>query len=242
MKICLVQFKPDKGNIAANITRHQAFIHTAVDNGAGTVIFPELSLTGYEPTLARELATTITDSRLSVFQTLSDTHRATIAVGIPLQTETGITISLLFFQPLHAPVVYSKQYLHPDEEPFFVAGKSHFTQMGGQPALAPAICYELFVPAHSDAAHRHGATVYAASVAKAEKGVAAAMQRLPLIAQQYGFTVLMANCIGVNDGMICAGQSAVWNSSGQLLGQLNSHSEGLLCYNTQSGEVTRQYV
>jgi predicted amidohydrolase len=45
------------GDIQRNIEHHKNFIALAGSYGVDTVIFPELSLTGYEPALAKALAT-----------------------------------------------------------------------------------------------------------------------------------------------------------------------------------------
>lgn len=58
--------------MAQNIERHKRFVETAVTHHADLLLFPELSLTGYEPTLAQELAIPPTDPRLDKFQTLAD--------------------------------------------------------------------------------------------------------------------------------------------------------------------------
>ena len=68
MKICAAQTKPVKGDIQSNIDNHKKIIAMAVSNGADIIIFPELSLTGYEPELSKELATSQNDSRFDVFQ------------------------------------------------------------------------------------------------------------------------------------------------------------------------------
>ena len=44
------------GDIAANAGRHLDFIDAAHRQGVNILVFPELSLTGYEPTLAGRLA------------------------------------------------------------------------------------------------------------------------------------------------------------------------------------------
>ena len=56
MKIAVAQARPVKGDIQANISNHLKLIEQASLEGADAVFFPELSLTGYEPTLAKELA------------------------------------------------------------------------------------------------------------------------------------------------------------------------------------------
>ena len=53
MKICIAQTKPVKGNISSNIEAHIGFIERALTFGTEAIFFPELSLTGYEPELAK---------------------------------------------------------------------------------------------------------------------------------------------------------------------------------------------
>ena len=68
MKIGAVQLQSITGDISSNLTKHLEFIKVAVAQDADLVFFPELSLMGYEPKLARSLATEKTDSRLDVIQ------------------------------------------------------------------------------------------------------------------------------------------------------------------------------
>jgi len=126
MKICAAQTRPIKGDIRGNIANHKKLIDQAVADGAGLVIFPELSLTGYEPTLAKELAVEQGDTRFDDFQAMSDADGITIGVGVPTKNEKGVCISMLLFQPHKARRAYSKSYLHPDEEAFFVCSRRAF--------------------------------------------------------------------------------------------------------------------
>ena len=68
MKICAAQVRPVKGDIAKNIVHHREFIDLAIAAGAGSIFFPELSLTGYEPELVKELAIHKDDKKVSIFQ------------------------------------------------------------------------------------------------------------------------------------------------------------------------------
>jgi len=83
MRICAAQTQPIKGDIQSNLANHKALIRQAVYDGAEMIMFPELSLTGYEPTLARDLAMDEADTRLDDFQALSDANGITIGVGAP---------------------------------------------------------------------------------------------------------------------------------------------------------------
>ena len=236
MKIGIAQTRPLKGDIPGNIAAHKKLIDRAAAIGADTLIFSELSLTGYEPTLAHTLAMDLNDGRLDELQTLSDTHSLTLGVGVPLQTAQGITISLLIFQPGQSRQVYTKRYLHPDEEAFFVSGSGTLNLLGSEGTLALAICYELSVPEHAEEASKNGAEIYLASVAKTARGIPKAEERLSAIAQAYGMTVLMVNCVGPCDGEEGGGKSAVWNKAGELLVQLDDREEGLLLFDTETGQ------
>lgn len=242
MKLCAAQTRPVKGDIQANIDNHQKLIRLAMANGADFIVFPELSITGYEPTLAGELAMLLNDPRLDDFQTLSDAERITIGVGTPLITAEGINITMVIFQPGKTRETYSKHYLHADEEPFFVSGHNAIELLGAEANIAPAICYELSVPAHSEAAHKAGAKTYFASVVKTATGAAKATDTLAAIAENYSMNVVMANCVGVCDGDVCGGRSSVWNQRGQLIGQLNDTDEGILILDTDTHEVIEKYA
>lgn len=237
MKICVAQTRPVKGDILSNIANHKKLIDLAIDNKVDTIVFPELSLTGYEPELAKELAADQDDSRLDVFQEISDANHITIGVGMPTKGSTGILISMIIFQPHKARQIYSKQYLHADEDPFFVSGHHQVFLTEHNNTIAPAICYELSVPEHAENAHKNGAGIYLVSVAKTASGVEKAFQSLAGTAKKYSMTVLMSNCLGHCDNFESAGNTAVWNNKGQLVGQLNDRDEGILIFDTDTQEI-----
>ena len=239
MKICLAQTRPFPGDLRRNLKRHQALVSRAASQGADLVIFPELSLTGYEPGLAGGLAIDQEDRQLDGLQETCDAQQVTIGAGLPTQSPTGICISMVVFTPNQARRTYSKGYLHSDEREHFVPGRS-FTYLDIQKTrLAFAICYELSVPEHAAKAAQQGATIYVSSVAKTAEGVAQAQQRLSQIAESYSMTVLMANCVGPNDNFIGAGNSSAWNNRGILLGQLDDTGEGLLLLDTGTERLVK---
>jgi predicted amidohydrolase len=237
MKICIAQTRPIKGNVQSNINHHKKLIDLAILDGTDIIIFPELSITGYEPELAKELVMQQDDRRLDVFQEIADEHQMTIGVGVPTKNGEDICISMVIFQPHQPRLIYSKEYIHPDEESFFVAGKNSIGLIGNQADLAIAICYELSIPQHSENAFKSGAKIYVASVAKSAAGVEKAFESLSTIAAQYSMTVLMSNCIGKCDNFESAGRSAVWNNQGLLLGQLNDADEGIIIFDTETQGV-----
>ncbi|CAD5255626.1 MULTISPECIES: carbon-nitrogen hydrolase family protein [unclassified Imperialibacter] len=236
MRVCVAQSKPIKEDIVANIEQHKKLIHLAIYSKADVIVFPELSITGYEPTLARGLAMDASDTRLDSLQQIADLHAIIIGAGIPMKCRNGINITMVLFHPNAQRQTYSKQYLHADEKPFFVSGENNATCIRGS-NVELAICYEISVPEHSANAGKNGGKIYLASVAKSAKGVKAAHQTLSGIAAKYGMTVLMANSVGPSDDFVGAGGSAVWNSDGILLEKMDSESEGFLILDIETQET-----
>ncbi len=171
MKIAIVQLEPIKGNIERNIEIHIDWIKQAINRHADMIVFPELSLTGYEPELARSLATNQDDKRLDCFQKLSDEKNITIGVGLPTRKMDELYISMIIFQPEKVRITYSKQYLYPTEVSTFTAGFNPLVLEFEDEIVAPAICYELSNKEHFEIAIQNSATVYLASVLNSVNGI-----------------------------------------------------------------------
>lgn len=71
MKICASQMRPVAGDTTANMGKHFSLIDMASGLGADLIMFPELSLSGYEPRLARSLAMDANDPCLDRFNRLA---------------------------------------------------------------------------------------------------------------------------------------------------------------------------
>lgn len=237
MKLIAAQILAVPGEIEKNIARHIDVIHLAARQGANLVLFPELSLTGYEPKLAEVLAVHPGDCRFDEFQVLSDQYDLVIAVGAPTKGSQGTEISMITFQPGLERTTYSKQHLHADELPFFTPGTQQLVLKQANQILVPAICFESLQSIHAEQAAASGAQVYLASVAKSERGVAAAYSHYPVIAKKHAMTVMMANCIGTADDFTGAGRSAIWNSEGEIVCGADAFQEALVAYDLQTGEA-----
>ncbi len=238
MKLCAIQTPLAKGDFAANIASHLDLIDLAKTHVADIVLFPELSVSGYEPELAAALATTADDPRFAVFQHRADEYGMNIAIGVPTRSEHGVHISLVVFRPQQSRLTYSKFHLHADELPYFVTGQAPLALIGSDNDVALAICYELSVPSHAAFAAEHGARAYLVGAVKTASGVDAAEQALSATARRHRMAVLLANCVGESGGYACAGRSAVWSPQGNLLAQLDDRQTGLLIYDTLSDEAT----
>lgn len=239
MKLVAAQLRSVAGDIEGNTQRHVLFIEAVAARSGAAVFFPELSLTGYEPRMAQQMAMTPDDARIAVFQEMADRHRMLIAVGAPYRGRHGTEIGMFVFRCDQAPAVYAKQILHVDELPFFSAGNTAMVFPLGNEVIAPAICYESLQASHACAAIDAGATVYLASVAKSARGVEAGYRHYGDLARQHGLTVMMANGVGPADDFVMPGRSAVWRDGGERVCSADSESDALVVYDleTETGEV-----
>ncbi|MBL8861857.1 MAG: carbon-nitrogen hydrolase family protein [Planctomycetes bacterium] len=237
MRIALAQSRPARGAVALNLEHHVMLAERAVGLGADLVVFPELSLTGYEPELARALALEPDDPVLDPLQRLADSRGVVIAPGAPLRSEGQPRIGLVLLRP-HAPRrAHAKHHLHADEEPYFGRGQEPVGLVDGAPRIGLAICYELSVPEHAAATFASGAQIYLASAAKTAPGVAQAHLRLAEVARAFHAPVLFVNAVGPSADGLCAGGSAAWDAEGRLLGRLDDAHEGLLTFDSVSGRL-----
>ncbi len=234
MKICIAQTKSEKGEIQLNIENHLKLINRAIGLNSNLIVFPELSITNYEPDIAKEFAIDIDDTIFNSFQKLSDKNEIVIGVGMPTKAVDGINISMLIFQPNKERMIYSKCLLHSDEIPYFVSGNIQpFLKIKGK-KIALGICYETLQREYFIKAKQNGADVYIASVAKPDRGTDKAYSYFPLIAKEFETPILMSNSIGYCDNFLSNGLSSVWNRKGELIGQLDKVNQGLLTYDTET--------
>lgn len=93
------QTVPIRGDVDANLSHHAELVRAAADLHVQILVFPELSLTGYEPALARELAFAEDDPRLAPVIALACEHRMTLVVGAPVRLGTRLHIGAFVIYP-----------------------------------------------------------------------------------------------------------------------------------------------
>ncbi|MEQ8524725.1 carbon-nitrogen hydrolase family protein [Gracilimonas sp.] len=240
MKVGIAQLKSFPGDIELNLENHLRFINEQFARNSDLLLFPELSITGYEPKLAESLAFEINDKRLMKLGAASREKNMTIGIGLPLRQKEGITISILLFYPNGERKVYSKRYLHPDEEHYFIAVKDDSLPIIPEFPISVGICYEIFIDEHIEAANQNE-MIYMASVAKFGHNINKALKRLKDVSFKFGSTVLMSNAVGEADGLQCAGQSTAWQK-GKVIFQMPRNKEGIIIFDTETGIVTNRIL
>jgi len=234
MIIGLAQIAPRRADTEGNIEDHVDVILEAGRRGCQLVLFPEMSLTGYETFAARSLASSLDDSCWERLQGACDASGVYAAVGAPLSSQEGVQIAQVLLRPGATRQIYRKQHLHANELPFFVPGDQALDIQLGEHRLALAICYESTLERHVDAALARGATAYLASVAKSEEGIRRASEHYAALAREHELFVLVSNSVGPSDGFVSAGSSAAWSPGGELVCRAGAQAQQLLVVELQA--------
>ncbi|MFM7115644.1 MAG: carbon-nitrogen hydrolase family protein [Planctomycetota bacterium] len=238
MRVALAQIRSKPGDVDSNVATHRRFTEHAIDHQADVIVFPELSITGYEPTLARTKMREPIDWQLTALQHLSDSGSIQICFGAPLIGLAAPKIAAITVRPGKTHCCYSKMHLHADELPYFEAGAEYTGILPCKMPLGLAICYELSIPEHVETVFEHGAKLYVASVAKSAVGVTNAIPHLKRTATERNVHVLMVNGVGPSENFVSSGKSAVWNPHGELLAALDDDKEGILYFDAIDGTAT----
>lgn len=165
MLLASAQTQPLRFDIEKNLHQHYTFVNKAASLGADLIVFPELSITGYEREKAMELSFTENDPRLETLRKLCNDHQITIIAGAPVQINKSIYIGSFLFIPDSPVLIYTKQYLHTGEEDYYQSSfnfnplfKLH------EENVALAICADIDHPMHVENACKAGATLYIPSI------------------------------------------------------------------------------
>lgn len=228
MILAAAQTVPVKGDVEKNIKKHLVLIKQAQIKGVNLIVFPELSLTGYEPELARELAFSKSDSRLNPLIDIAQELKMIILVGAPLHLNDKLHISSFIIYPDSNIEIYTKRYLHPSEEKYFDVGDlDHQIYFNGEIASL-AICADISNNQHPKDASDKGASLYLSSVLCSQKGYDYDINMLKGYAKKYNMLVMMSNYGGDSGGYDVAGGSIIISKNGETISCLKGKREGLV--------------
>jgi predicted amidohydrolase len=203
-------------DVTQNAVAHAAAVRAAA---ARVVVFPELSLTGYElgaPTL------TAADPRLCpLAEACAETGSVALA-GAPVPGEGGRPhIAMLAVDGSGIGVAYRKLWLGEAEAGRFAPGdKPAVLEVDGW-RLGLAICKDVSVPQHQVDTTALGVDAYVAGTVMSADERDLQDGRASGIAARYGMWVAIASFAGATGGGYteCAGRSGLWSADGALAAQ-----------------------
>ena len=224
----------------ANIEEHLHLARLAAAEGARVVVFPELSLTGYELGMAKDLAFSADDARLAPLVREAVSASAVIVVGAPVHVGTRLHIGAFILRTDGSIGLYTKRHLGafaptavadgvvpPPEATVFAPGDCDpLIDVDGARA-AVAICADIGRPSHAKRASERGASAYLASMFVIPSEFSGDAEMLRGRAAEHAMVVALANYGAPTGGLAAAGRSSLWSESGALLVQLGARGPGV---------------
>jgi predicted amidohydrolase len=239
--LAAAQTVPIRGDVERNIAQHLRLVRAAAKERAEVLVFPELSLTGYELDLAGELAFSPRDARLAPLADEAAASSMTLVVGAPVMIESRLYIGALVIGADRDAAVYTKRHLGafpssaspdgvvpPAEATVFDPGNHDPLVRLGTEIAAVAVCADVHQASHPRAAADRGARIYLASMFVIPSDLETDITYLETYAVRHSMTVVFANYGGPSGGLPAGGRSAIWSDSGELLAQLGETGAGVV--------------
>ena len=263
MKIALGQINPTVGDFSGNSAKIIDFAHRAQAEGAGLILFPELSVCGYPPRDLVERASFVAHNREATERIAAETRGIAVICGLvtPAQAETGKSVmnSAALLKDGRIAFLQSKMLLPTydvfDEMRNFAPAKSQvlFPFCGKQMALT--ICEDAWndkhfwnkrlytfdpVEALIGAGGNFLLNISASPFWVGKRELRCNM--LATIARAYKVPVVMVNQVGGNDSLIFDGSSVALDPTGKVIARGKSFEEDIVFFDsdTLTGEMHEQ--
>ncbi len=153
MKVRGIQFSPKLGNVKANMDFHVQQIKQAITDKIDLIIFPELSITGYQlKDLVSDVSLNPDDSILNTLRELST--QINIVFGAPYEEVPGIIHNCAFYLAngklvhLHRKVQLPNFGMFSEAKIFKAGSKFEVFKINGY-KLGLLICREILFPVHA---------------------------------------------------------------------------------------------
>ncbi|MBL8179092.1 MAG: carbon-nitrogen hydrolase family protein [Bryobacterales bacterium] len=236
MIIAAAQIPARAGDLTYNAALHLQFARMAAGCRAQMVVFPELSLTGYELGLARTHAVRPDSGLLHDLRQLAAESAMSIVVGAPLHAPgPALHIGAIILQPDGNVATYRKVYVHASEQGVFAPGPGGADIRLPDASAALAICADASEPLHAAGAAQRGVALYAVGAMIEERAYARKSASLAEYARQHRMAVLLANYCGSTGGEVSAGGSAVWSEQGSVVVAARGGEAALVIASRENG-------
>ena len=231
LRLAIAQCLSTPGDVAANAAASARTVVAARERGAELVVFPELSLTGYDlPLLEATPAAWVTrdDARLDPVRRACADSGVTAVLGAPMRAGAENRIAALIIDGGGAVHVSDKVHVHASEAHLFAPGEAAppFELHGWK--VAVAICFDAARPRHADEAAGRGAELYLVSALYVVGEERRVDLHLGARAMDHRMFAVLANHAGRPGGHVSIGGSGVWRPDGSVQVREPSADEALL--------------
>lgn len=207
---------------------HQRVMEKAVGEGADLLVFPELSVTGYEMDLAADLQADVTDPVFAPLQTLAVEAGMLTMVGMPVRATSGKPYLGSVLLGGEKPVAYNKIHVHASEAEYFQSADRHVVIPHKGRSVGFAICADLNFASHAAGACAAGADIYAVGALINADAWTREEPMLTGYARDHDMPVVFSNYATKSGPYVPVGKSSVWAPGGDAVVQAAGCEECLV--------------
>jgi predicted amidohydrolase len=264
VSIALAQFYPRLGDVAANLAAHLTIIAGAAATGAGLVVFPELSLTGYFlKDQVPEVALGLDSLEIAALRDASRSSAIDIVAGLILESERhAFHNASLYISGGEVVHVHRKVYLPTyglfDEQRYVAAGdrfRAFDVPLGRRTdrhwRAGILICEDLWHPSAAALLARQGVDLIICPSASPGRGLlqgeaVGTASSYDVMTRTYAqlFTTYVVYCnrSGFEDGVGFWGGSRVVDPVGTVVAEVHGSQEAVLFHSLERSAVRRARV
>jgi N-carbamoylputrescine amidase len=248
LRVAAAQIEPTEADIGENLEKHFAYIDAARERGVEVLVFPELSLTGYQlRSKTPDLAITRDDPRLlSIAERAGD--MTVIAGFVEESLAAQFHNSAAVLRRGQVAFIHRKlnlaTYGNLEEAKYFARGRYVDVYVHEPPwTMGIFICADSWNPGLIHLAGLYGATLLCIPIASSREAVGLDFSNprgwhtaLSFYGMLYGMPIVMANHCGSRDGETYWGGSRVVGPHGNVLA-MGGEGEELVVADVDYGQV-----
>ncbi len=235
MKVALAQINTTVGDVWGNVEKAAEALERAVEGGAGLVVFPELTVTGYPPEDLLLRPSFIEDNLKALHEFAGRVPEGVVcAIGfVDLNGDLFNACAVVSGgEILHR---YHKRYLPNysvfDENRYFREGSEAPILKMGQALIGISICEDIWYPGGPVREQALGGAGVLLNINGSPyhrlKG-ASRERMLSVRALDYGCYVVWCNLVGGQDELVFDGRSSVFDPEGSVMARAKQFEEDLL--------------
>jgi NAD+ synthase (glutamine-hydrolysing) len=233
LRVALAQINPTVGDIVGNARRVAEYTSAARDGGAGLVVFPELTLSGYPPEDLLLKTRFLDDVAEALAELASQTHGIVALVGFPERAD-DVYNSAAVLADGEVVAVYRKMYLPNygvfDEQRYFQSGaEAAIFELNGIP-IGISICEDIWEPGPPAMTEALGGAQVIVNLSASPYRAGYGQRRERMLVQRavdYLAAVVFVNTVGAQDELVFDGHSLAIDQDGTVLTRCPQFEEAL---------------
>lgn len=233
MRLAIGQINSKLADKEENLQKISTFSKEMASKGVDLILFPEMSITGYNMETIKEMASSKGDDTYNTISQIAADNKINLAIGIEDKRENQLFNTLTIFNKKgNISVQYDKIHLftgEPVREQDHLSFGNHLSLLKiNEFSAGLQICYDIRFPELSRSLVLKGANLLLISAAWPEVRKEHWISLLKARAIENQCFVAAANRAGTDKDLTFAGTSMIISPTGEILKELNTIDEKII--------------